>query len=183
MNIYSFTDESLNSTGYTDWGHNEPDARRGEDCGVFGTFPTNIYGLGDFMCSVNLPYICEEETSARQKSIPTPQQQSPSVEGYEFISPLGYYKYHQYSATWQEAVDICTQDEGHLLIINSKQELMALTAFINRYRSAFNMWIAVHDKYKEGNFVTIFSKYCIFNMLVHFYETVAIIGCFKSRTT
>ena len=139
---------------------------------MFGKFRNNKYGLGDFFCSVNLPYICEEETEAKQKSIPTTQQ-APALVGYEFIPNLGYYKFHQHGANWQEAVDICTQEGAHLLILNSNQEAMALWPL---FRGHCCTWIGVHDQYQEGNYVTLFSKYCIPNMLGRFLTRFSLIN-------
>ena len=131
---------------------------------MFGKFSTNKYGLGDLLCSLNLPYICEEETAAKEKSIPTSQQEILYLEGYEFLPPLGFYKYHQNRFNWQEAVDVCAQEGGHLLILNSEQERVAITALVNRYRSKFNIWTGVHDQYQEGNYITIFSMFLFFNI-------------------
>ena len=133
---------------------------------MFGKFSTNKFGLGDFLCSVNLPYICEEETAGKLKSIPTPEQdnlkqEALSLEGYELIPHLGYYKYHQHRVNWQKAVDICAQEGAHLLILNSEKEERAVISFVNTYRSHFYTWTGVHDQYEEGTYVTIFSKYCI----------------------
>ena len=129
---------------------------------MFGKFSTNKYGLGDLLCSLNLPYICEEETAAKEKSIPTSQQEIPSLEGYEFLPPLGFYNYHQNYVNWQEAVDVCAQEGGHLLIINSEQERVAITALVNRYSTMLDIWTGVHDHYQEGHYVTIFSKFFIY---------------------
>ena len=164
--IVHFADESLNSTGYESWANNEPNATPGEDCGVFGNFSSKKYGLGDFLCSINLPYICEEETVAKLKSISTPekdgqQQEGRFLEGYELVPGMGYYKYHLERVIWDEAVDVCAREGGHLLILNSKEEEKALRPLY--VRDQFS-WIGVHYQYEEGKYVTIFSKYCISNM-------------------
>ena len=122
---------------------------------MFGKFPTNEYGLGDFFCSANLPYICELESVAQQKFIPTPQH-SPAPDGYKLIPSIGYYKFHKWASTWKEAVDVCAAEGAHLLILNSEQEEKDLKLF---NRELTLIWMGVHDQYEEGNYVTLFSKY------------------------
>ena len=156
----NFADASLNSTGYESWTNNEPSATPAEDCGVFGNFSTIKYGLGDFSCSENLPYICEEGTVVERKSIPTPQDSLTEGDmfrqGYQLIPQLGYYKFHENLLPWQEAVDVCAREGAHLLIINSEQEAMAVKPLL---LGNCCMWIGVHDQYQEGNYVTVLSEY------------------------
>ena len=152
--------ESLATAGYTHWGQFAPVVRPGKDCGVFSNYTTHKYGLGEFVCSDNLPYICEEETEVKEKSIPTPDQVNPPFDGYEFIAPLGYYKHHHERVIWQEAVDVCAREGGHLLILNSDEERRAVTSLVHRgYDPYFAIWTGVHDQYRETYYVTIFSKY------------------------
>ena len=122
---------------------------------MFGKFPTNEYGLGDFFCSADLPYICELESVAQKKFIPTPQP-SRAPDGYELIPSIGYYKFSQYTAAWQQAVNACAAEGAHLLILNSEQEAKDL---IQINPELYAIWTGVHDQYQEGHYVTLYSKY------------------------
>ena len=122
--------------------------------GNFEEYEKTHYSLGDWLCSVHLPYICEEEPR-----IASPNE-THSLEGYELIPHLGYYKLHDTPQSWEDAVDTCDKEGGHLIVLSSLDEQDALWNYLKETVSyLFCFWIGVHDRYEEGKYTTIFSKY------------------------
>ena len=92
------------------------------------------------------------------------ERKNPPEPGYEKIEDLGYYKVHAKKETWYEARKICEQEGAHLFVIKSKQEAEIVNALVEKSGKARNAyWIGVHDQFKEGNYITIFSKYLVFS--------------------
>ncbi|KAJ9590456.1 hypothetical protein L9F63_016487, partial [Diploptera punctata] len=85
-------------------------------------------------------------------------------EGYDLVTGLGYYKLHTDYKTWEEALIACEAEGAHLLIINSDQEAKALEIFWDASPKILEgfpnnlAYVGFHDKYKEGQYLTIFSK-------------------------
>ncbi|KAJ9577347.1 hypothetical protein L9F63_006091, partial [Diploptera punctata] len=93
----------------------------------------------------------------------------PPGEGYELVPGFGYYKYYGVAKTWQEAVETCQAEGGHLLIVNSDAEFAVVKKIWDRNPSIYKDWrknhlyIGLTDKAKEGNWVSILGKlvtYC-----------------------
>ncbi|PSN46954.1 hypothetical protein C0J52_12569 [Blattella germanica] len=90
-----------------------------------------------------------------------------NISGYELIPKLGYYKFHSEVKSWFEASDKCVQEGAHLLVINSDSEASAVMHFwtshpkIANYKDWKNDWahIGFHDRFVEGEYVTIFGDY------------------------
>jgi hypothetical protein len=84
---------------------------------------------------------------------------------YELLPGLGYYKFHTDIKTWDKARDICENEGAHLAVINSLTEAKSLPSIW--IRDVFNDWrkdaayIGTWDPERNGDFVTIFSKYFI----------------------
>ena len=76
---------------------------------------------------------------------------------------FGYYKLHTDVKTWPDALHTCQNEGAHLAIINSQEEAKALAPMwranptIPHYDDY--AFIGFHDQYKEGQFLTVFSKY------------------------
>nr|P26305.1 RecName: Full=Hemolymph lipopolysaccharide-binding protein; Short=LPS-BP; Short=LPS-binding protein; Flags: Precursor [Periplaneta americana]BAA00616.1 lipopolysaccharide-binding protein [Periplaneta americana] len=94
-----------------------------------------------------------------------PPTAAPSIPpGYELSAVLGYYKFHKTPKTWDEARIICQQEGGHLVIINSEDEskvLQNLFSKVTKTEGATNndyIFIGIHDRFVEGEFITIFGK-------------------------
>ena len=83
--------------------------------------------------------------------------------GYELVPGLGYYKVYGKNSKkpWAEAENLCESEGGHLLVIDSEQELLytSLIAFKLK-REIEHFFVGIHDQYKEGDYVTVYSKYC-----------------------
>ncbi|XP_069701778.1 hemolymph lipopolysaccharide-binding protein-like [Periplaneta americana] len=81
----------------------------------------------------------------------------PPSAGYELLSGLGYYKMHTEPTTWHEALNICTQEGAHLLVVNSEFEANAMAPL---WKNASENWAfsGFHDQYKDGEYVTIFNE-------------------------
>ncbi|XP_069690965.1 hemolymph lipopolysaccharide-binding protein-like [Periplaneta americana] len=83
---------------------------------------------------------------------------------YELITEFGYYKLHTSIKNWLDAYDVCRQENAHLLIINSDKEAKAVQRLWIRHPKSLGDWrdgwsyAGIHDKFKEGNFVTIFNQ-------------------------
>jgi len=89
-----------------------------------------------------------------------------SAPGYELVPGLGYYKLHAVGKTWEEALRTCEDEGAHLLVINSEYEANAMAPFWekNPYFLATNnyyAYVGFHHLYREGQVVTIFSKYSV----------------------
>ena len=113
----------------------------------------------------------EIKFGATRKSCPPP-----TALGYHVIPELGYYKVHDENKSWKNADEICRQEGTHLLIINSEFEHQATKSMINRRDTAH--WIGIHDQYKEGQYVTVFSK-CFSQFIIC--KQVCSQNCFKDR--
>jgi hypothetical protein len=83
---------------------------------------------------------------------------------------MGYYKLHTDVKAWHEALKVCEEEGAHLAVINSEDEAKALGPFWDMNPKILdgnaNNWahIGFHDLYKEGEYLTIFSK-CLSNSL------------------
>ena len=98
------------------------------------------------------------------QNIPEYEKRNPPSAGYDLIAGLGYYKIHKESKTWYESEKICMQEGAHLYVFRTKQETEAVQAlFEKNHITKAPYWIGVHDQFKEGNYVTIFSKYLLNN--------------------
>ena len=82
--------------------------------------------------------------------------------GYELLAGVGYYKVYgkNEKRSWQDAEDLCVLDGGHLIAIDSEQELLYVRMLAFKYHKEVNLYVGIHDQFKEGDFVTIFSKSC-----------------------
>ncbi|KAJ9590461.1 hypothetical protein L9F63_016492 [Diploptera punctata] len=84
---------------------------------------------------------------------------------YEYVAGLGYYKIHTNAKNWFEARDVCYQEGGHLLIINSEREAAIIRNKWRKHPKLFDGWrnacayIGVHDQIKEGEFITVFGNH------------------------
>ncbi|KAJ9588891.1 hypothetical protein L9F63_017831 [Diploptera punctata] len=74
---------------------------------------------------------------------------------YKQFPGLGFYTFYNMSVTWGEAWEQCRSDGGHLLIINSKQELKVATDLIKKNTEAYYTYIGVHDLLKQNHFITV----------------------------
>jgi hypothetical protein len=87
-----------------------------------------------------------------------------SAPGYELFPGVGYYKFHKSGKTWDEARKICKQEGGHLVIINSEEESKVLQNLFARAPNIQGVnhndyaFIGIHDRFVEGEYLTIFGK-------------------------
>ena len=95
-----------------------------------------------------------------------PSTPKPAVyPGYDLVPGFGYYKLHTDVKSWDEALLTCEKEGAHLVIINSEEEAKALAPFWDANPKILdgphNNWAhaGFHDKFKEGQYLTIFSKY------------------------
>jgi hypothetical protein len=83
---------------------------------------------------------------------------------YELVQGLGYYKLYTEAATWDEARETCIREGTHLLILNSGAEMDAVKSiWAERPNVSGSSWpnyihVGVHDRFKEGQYVTILGK-------------------------
>lgn len=72
---------------------------------------------------------------------------------YVLFPGIGYYKYHDELATYDQAYGICNNEGGHLAVINSMREMDVLKLLFDSDQK----FIGFNDRMKEGDFVTIFG--------------------------
>ena len=76
------------------------------------------------------------------------------------MNGVGYYKIHPELKNWHDALKTCELEGAHLLIVDSKEEIVAVDALaVNSSTGRALYWIGIHDLFKEGDYVTIHSKY------------------------
>ncbi|XP_069694989.1 hemolymph lipopolysaccharide-binding protein-like isoform X1 [Periplaneta americana] len=81
--------------------------------------------------------------------------------GYELHKGIGYYKLHKDLKKWAEARQICQQEGGHLVIINSEEEdkvLQSMFAPVAEQLKTQWAFVGFHDLYTEGQYLTIFDE-------------------------
>ena len=84
--------------------------------------------------------------------------------GYEHFPGVGYLKYHKYPKTWDDARKLCEEEGGHLAVINSEEESKAIQQYLASTPTIENTnhndfaFVGFHDRFVEGDFVTIFGK-------------------------
>ncbi|KAJ9586511.1 hypothetical protein L9F63_019837, partial [Diploptera punctata] len=84
---------------------------------------------------------------------------NPPPAGYEKISDFGYYKIYKNRRNWLDAMKTCVNDGANLLILNSKQEALEMKTLMKEVGTEkLWHWVGIHDHYKEGEYITIFSE-------------------------
>jgi hypothetical protein len=81
---------------------------------------------------------------------------------------VGYYKVHSEPNTWHEARRICALEGGHLAIINSEAESKVLQSIFAPVAARLKVvwaFIGFHDRYSEGQYLTIFGKHSLSNSI------------------
>ena len=74
---------------------------------------------------------------------------------------MGWYKIHTDGKNWSDAQEVCAREGANLVVINSHQEAKAMRSLMKKTGTTDKYhWIGFHDIYEEGNYITIFSKYC-----------------------
>ncbi|XP_071448603.1 hemolymph lipopolysaccharide-binding protein-like [Hetaerina americana] len=83
----------------------------------------------------------------------------PKPKDYELFPGIGFYKFHPEAKKFQEGISICSQEGGHLLIVNSKAEANVLITIYARHPKVWQ-WanIGFHDPNEDGNYKTIFGE-------------------------
>ncbi|XP_066994471.2 hemolymph lipopolysaccharide-binding protein [Anabrus simplex] len=80
---------------------------------------------------------------------------------YELFPSIGYYKLHTTVQLWEAAREICVREGAHLIVINSDAEATVVKEYFSRNptfsgsSSASYVYAGFHDKYTEGDFVTV----------------------------
>jgi hypothetical protein len=84
--------------------------------------------------------------------------------GYELFPGVGYYKFHTTPKTWDEARQICQQEGGYLVVINSEAESKVMQSFLDGARNIKGAnhndyaFVGFHDRFVEGEYLTVFGK-------------------------
>ncbi|KZC10283.1 Hemolymph lipopolysaccharide-binding protein [Dufourea novaeangliae] len=85
----------------------------------------------------------------------------PVRDDYLFTPDIGSHKFHMKPTTWNNARRTCSEEGGHLAIVNSKAEAQVLTKIFDQagpvIGAAFpdEAFLGIHDLYMEGDWVTI----------------------------
>ncbi|PSN48137.1 hypothetical protein C0J52_23765 [Blattella germanica] len=79
--------------------------------------------------------------------------------GCEPIADKNFYKIHSDKNNWRNALDICAEEEAHLLVINSEEEAEDVISLIEKHGTTrWVHWVGFHDHFQEGDYVTIFNE-------------------------
>ncbi|XP_001599898.2 hemolymph lipopolysaccharide-binding protein-like [Nasonia vitripennis] len=86
-------------------------------------------------------------------------------EDYLYTPGIGSHKLHTVAKPWNEARQICKEENAHLAIINSKAEEKVLLETmkkaglrINARHTTDQAYLGIHDFFKEGEWLTIFGE-------------------------
>ena len=77
---------------------------------------------------------------------------------------MGYYKFHKYPNTWDGARKLCEQEGGHLAVINSEEESKVIQDYLVAAQKIDHAthndfaFIGFHDRFVEGEYLTVFGK-------------------------
>ncbi|KAJ9593152.1 hypothetical protein L9F63_027606, partial [Diploptera punctata] len=77
------------------------------------------------------------------------------IGSYRDLPGVGYYKFYKYKVSWGEAWAQCRDDNAHLLIIDSPEELEAVKALMIESKSDGWSHIGVHDLFINGLYLTV----------------------------
>jgi hypothetical protein len=123
--------------------------------------------------------LCEDISRAlsqiifHNRYVSAPPPRAPTAPGYNLVPGLGYYKFHTAGKTWDGARRTCDQEGAHLAVINSEAELNVLKNLFHsvpKIRGVkYNQYayIGFHDRFSEGEYLTIFGKTtCLFHLPV-----------------
>ena len=80
------------------------------------------------------------------------------IGSYQYLPGVGYYKLYKYKLTWGDAWSQCRDDNAHLLVVNSQQELEAVKALMIEAKSDGWSHIGVHDLFLNGRYITVRGK-------------------------
>lgn len=76
---------------------------------------------------------------------------------YQRLYKASYYSVHQEELTWFDAVNVCTTEGAHLLIINSQQEADAVKRILDPGVETYS--IGFHDLFGQTQFKTVQCTY------------------------
>jgi hypothetical protein len=77
---------------------------------------------------------------------------------------VGYYKFHTTAKTWDEARQICQQEGGYLVVINSEAESKVLQSLFDGVKKLEGVnnndyaFVGFHDRFVENEYLTVFGK-------------------------
>ncbi|XP_076548216.1 hemolymph lipopolysaccharide-binding protein-like isoform X1 [Osmia lignaria lignaria] len=80
---------------------------------------------------------------------------------YWYSHGIGMHKLHTRAETWNTARVICTEEGGHLAVVNSAEEAYIMAQLFRVYRPfiganrIYEAFVGMHDIYKEGHWTTV----------------------------
>ncbi|PSN30567.1 Hemolymph lipopolysaccharide-binding protein [Blattella germanica] len=80
------------------------------------------------------------------------------VEPYISSPGLGQYNLYNIPVNWGLAWEQCRADGGHLLVLDSQEELNFVRKLIKKRTDSFYTYIGVHDLLNVDHFVTVLDK-------------------------
>ncbi|PSN42527.1 Hemolymph lipopolysaccharide-binding protein [Blattella germanica] len=102
---------------------------------------------------------CEQSRSVRiDATAIVPPKAGKTVEGYKLVPGVGSYKLHMNPKTWDEARQVCEEEDGHLLVLDQEYEVDIIKQMFQEnpdVKPNDIAWIGVHDQFSEGKYVTI----------------------------
>lgn len=94
-------------------------------------------------CEDTLPYICERSLGAPKRC----------GEGWERFGDSCYKRYHHTQRPWDEARDICLDDNSDLIVINDHYENLWLYDFA--HRDQVDIWLGLRENKSESKYVWV----------------------------
>ncbi|KAJ8674792.1 hypothetical protein QAD02_010578 [Eretmocerus hayati] len=86
-------------------------------------------------------------------------------DGYIHTPGIGSHKLHAEAKSWNDARKICSEENAHLAIINSRAEEAVLVGILKNERKHIRKannkeeaFLGIHDMFKEGEWVTVFGE-------------------------
>ncbi|PSN49623.1 hypothetical protein C0J52_12830 [Blattella germanica] len=80
---------------------------------------------------------------------------APKADDYVNIDGLGYYKAYTYKTSWGEAMTTCYFDGGHLAIVNSEEESVALKNLMAENEIPYYAYLGFSDLFQPGDLTTV----------------------------
>ena len=145
-NNFDFQDgRNSNTTGYTNWGNNNPNGSPYTECGEFWFQSTSDKMWRDLAC---------DNTNVASRAFVCNRANFYDV--YEYENFIGV-EAEIWSVTWDEANTFCSEEFGTTLAsIHSSDEQEEIEHIMDSFgwdNNNYKPWIGFHDTSSEGNFV------------------------------
>lgn len=163
-NVYVWNDETTQLSGYTNWKKGEPNNYgHRENCAILRNGQWN-----DFNCAAKTQYVCSMTAGSPLASLPpTTPQADWTVKcgpGWESNPTTQFcYMFVDQPLSWLDALTSCQAYKGHLVTIESIQEINYLAGRMQSMNS-IAVWTGANDRGSEGGWKWVNQKpFAFFN--------------------